>query len=604
MPDHGAEGLPPDLGIEPPAALRIGGKIVEEGGWQSYLAWDKRKHGDVALIVPQAERRHDRIFVGERLARAEATLRLRHPGIVSVFDTGDADNPYIVEEIVEGPSLKDVLDDQGWLEPRDALAIAAQIARALDFAHARKQTHGQLGLSDILIDERTGRVKLQGFASSPAGEDWNGIRAPEVLAGSDVDGRADLFTLGALLYRSLSARPAFTARDPQGLARAIIEKDPRPLSELRPVLPVEVVRIVERLLSKDRRSRYQTGNALAETIERMLPTLPELKDEPPNLLPDAYEAVQGRNRRTSTGVFAATTIAMLVAGGLYYAYGPGGRTDKGREDRDRLPNPSITAIPSIPEIVSRPREATSGDGSPDDQGALAGATPTPADAAWLAVAREVNRLGCARAETEPGWFEREIVVRFGRSSSEIDLARQIGTLSDASEARIWKVEADTETCALLDLLGTATTVADRRLIQLLPHRDNYAYSAKEWLAIEAQTPRGNLQMRVDRIDASGRVTRIWPEDGTSRSPGKGETIRIGGGETAGLLEVAAPYGTELLVLLASPRPLAIDEDTNSGPVGIDVYRERLEQAFEKAGADADIISSVLIFETVEGSSSR
>lgn len=599
-----AEGLPPELRITPPASLRIGAVIGESNGWQDFLAWDKRRQCDVALIVPAAGRRNNRPFVEERLARAGATLKLRHPGIVAVLDTGDGDNPYIVEEIVEGPSLRDVLEDQGWLEPRDALAIAAQIARALDFAHARKHIHGQLGLSDILIDERSGRVKVQGFAAAATDDDRSGIRAPETIAGDDPDGRADLFVLGSILYRCLCARPAFTARDPEALAKNILESEPRPLGELRSVLPAPVVRIVERLLSKDRRQRFQTGNALAEAIERMLPSLPELRDEAPNLLPDVPEKGELPPVRHPAGIFAAVTLAVLAAGGLYYHFGRTGGDPPENRQLD-LPDPPTAAIPSIPEIVTQPRPGNLPPEALDDPARDVVQTPRPVDDAWHEVAGEINRLGCTRVETEPGWFDRDIIARFGDIRSEIPLARKLGGLGNVHEVRIWKADIDPAVCELLDLLGNRTGVADRRLLDILPPRDDFRFATGERLAVDVRAPDERSFVTVDHVAADGSVQRLWPEGGASIALVPGETVRIGGENGEGLLEVAPAAGSELLVLIASPKPLPLTVDPGAT---VPAYLGQLREALDKTGEDAadedaadedaaDVLSSVLLFET-------
>ncbi|MCB1970897.1 MAG: DUF4384 domain-containing protein [Geminicoccaceae bacterium] len=586
-----AERLDPGV---PLPSYRIDSLIDEEGGWRIFRAWDLKRECGALVLVPGIDKRFDRPLIAGHLARAEAIMKLRHPGIVAIHDLGTIDTPFIAEEIVDGPSLKNVLDDQGWLEPRDALAIIAQIARALDFAHARKQHHGLLGINDIVIDERSGRVKLKGFVSVGDTNELHLIRSPEYLMGNDIDGRSDLFMLGAILYRLLAARFPFSGRDPKTVARLIIESEPRPLGELRPALPPGVIRIVDRLLAKDRRERFQTGNAVAEAIERMLPSLGLLRDEPPQIVPEAVTPRRPLSRPHPAGALVAVSIAAIIAGITYYAYNkddpPNGEVRAGRT----LPAPPTSAIPSIPEIVSLPRGDATGspESVPDDRAMLP--TPAPVDDQWLSVTDKINRLGCTRVESEPGWFDRQIIAYSGSSVTAGTVAEHLGGLNDTSEVRIDSTPLNSTFCSVLDVLAAKTVVADRRLLELLPANPTYDFNDGEILSLGIHAPDFSSHVVVDYIGADGMAQRLWPSD-EDRILSAGDELRLGDGDEPFSLEVTPPFGDELLVLLASTKPIL--PLANIPTMSAGRYLAELESALDKLSHDAEVISSVIILHT-------
>jgi serine/threonine-protein kinase len=239
-----------------------------------YRARDLRLNRDVAVkvlapaILTNESARH-------RFRReAMALSRLSHPNIATVHDFDCADGiDFLVMEHVEGETLQQRLG-RGPLSEADATPIAMQIAEALEEAHEQGVVHRDLKPANVAITPK-GRVKVLDFglarllqasdaadtmALTDAGS-WSGTlpyMAPEQLEGKDVDGRADLYALGALFYEMLAGRRPFTAMGAGPLMNAILNERPQPIARVRPV-PPRLESLVARLLEKDPARRPPTA---------------------------------------------------------------------------------------------------------------------------------------------------------------------------------------------------------------------------------------------------------------------------------------------------------------------------------------------------------
>jgi eukaryotic-like serine/threonine-protein kinase len=212
----------------------------------------------------------------ERFEReAQAAARLHHPGIVTVFDSGeDADGPFIVQELVEGTTLAVHLAETGPLGPELVVEVISQVAAALDHAHGRGVIHRDIKPANLIL-EPGGRVRLADFGIARTVDDVATITAsgelvgtitylaPEILAGDPATGASDIYSLGAVAYELLSGRPPYRAETPAAMLEAVRSAD---APDLRGIAPDEMAAAVFAAMSKDPAARPETAGSLAAAL--------------------------------------------------------------------------------------------------------------------------------------------------------------------------------------------------------------------------------------------------------------------------------------------------------------------------------------------------
>jgi Tol biopolymer transport system component len=258
-----------------------------------YLAEDLRHRRKVAIKVLRPELAA--ALGAERFLREiETTAGLRHPHILPLYDSGDADGfLFYVMPLVEGESLRDRLDREKQLPLDDALAIAREVADALGYAHARGIVHRDIKPENILLEGGHAVVADFGIARavSAAGGDrltQTGMAvgtplymSPEQAAGeSDLDGRSDLYSLGCVLYEMLAGQPPFTGPTVEAVARQHITVDAAPVTNLRPAVPPAVAGALARTLAKNPADRFSGAARFAEALVGPAPAPARARIEP------------------------------------------------------------------------------------------------------------------------------------------------------------------------------------------------------------------------------------------------------------------------------------------------------------------------------------
>jgi Protein kinase domain len=251
-----------------------------------YRARDPELARSVALKViqlPGALTAQDKRGYEQRfLAEARAAASLAHPGVVVVHDIGrdpDAGTFYIAFELLEGRTLSEMIADGRRVEWRRMLRLASRVADALHHAHSRGIVHRDVKPANIMVLP-SGEPKIMdfGIAKLPtseltgAGELFGTplYMSPEQAAGLTVDGRSDLFALGAILYRALTGEHAFGADSSLAVMKRLTTLDASPPSRYYSGLPRAVDDVVLRAMARNPEDRFPNGQAMAEELEGVL----------------------------------------------------------------------------------------------------------------------------------------------------------------------------------------------------------------------------------------------------------------------------------------------------------------------------------------------
>jgi serine/threonine-protein kinase len=245
-----------------------------------YLAHDVKHNRKVAVKVLRPEL--SAILGGERfLKEIEVTANLQHPNILPLYDSGEADSfLYYVMPYVEGESLRDVLNREKQLPVDDAVEIARAVAGALDFAHQRGVIHRDIKPENILLQAGQALVADFGIALalSAAGggtrltETGLSIGTPHYMspeqasADRELDGRTDLYSLGAVLYEMLAGQPLFVAGSAQAIVAKILTETPVPVSRDRPTVPPHVDAAINMSLAKLPADRFTSAAAFSAAL--------------------------------------------------------------------------------------------------------------------------------------------------------------------------------------------------------------------------------------------------------------------------------------------------------------------------------------------------
>ncbi len=254
-------------------------KLGEGGMGVVYKARDENLGRSVALKFLSTRVLGTEKDAARFLREAQAAAALSHDNICTIYEIEEYEaQPFIAMEYIEGQSLKTRIES-GPLEIGDAIKIAAQIAYGLRAAHERNIIHRDMKSSNVMVDDRI-HVKIMdfGLATSPSQSDLTGkgellgttaYMSPEQIHGEGVDHRTDIWSLGVIMYEIVSGVQPFRGDFEQAVIYSILNEEQEPLTALRPDVPPELERIVNRALSKSPEVRYRH-------IDEMLVDLREL----------------------------------------------------------------------------------------------------------------------------------------------------------------------------------------------------------------------------------------------------------------------------------------------------------------------------------------
>ena len=260
---------------------RIIEKIGAGGMGEVYLAEDTKLDRKVALKFLPLHLCQDSDCRARFTREAQASAKLDHPNIVSVFEVGEFQGrPFFSMQHVEGQTLKEVLSGKALLIDR-ILEIGIQVCEGLQAAHEKGITHRDIKPSNILIDSH-GRARIVDFGlASVMGTDHLtktgstlgtiGYMSPEQVRGDKVDHRTDLFSFGVVLYEMITGHAPFKADSEAATLHAITNDKPEMLARFRREVPVTLQTMIDKALDKNVATRYQHADELSADLRRLTP---------------------------------------------------------------------------------------------------------------------------------------------------------------------------------------------------------------------------------------------------------------------------------------------------------------------------------------------
>lgn len=366
--------------------------LIARGGMATvFKGTDLTLGRTVAIKILSEDLAQDPSFVTRFRLEAQAAASLTHPNIVAVYDTGsDGETHYIVMEYLEGRTLHQILNEDGTVPPEEVASIGADVAQALAEAHEKGIVHRDVKPGNIMIS-RNGTAKVMDFGIAKAATGGNltqvgsilgtiAYLSPEQARGEKVDGRSDIYALGALLYQMLTGSLALKGDTYVEMVHKLNNEVPAPPSEINPGVPRKMDAAVMRSMAKDPKDRYQTGTEMAADLldsihdERaegtsayvpfqagtdktaVAPVVPARREDATRVIPAAAPVRRqvpppGRNMgKTLIGV--AAIIALLAIAFVMFTSMDNTRT----LDPEPTPTPGVTTPPA-PAPAPRPAPA-------------------------------------------------------------------------------------------------------------------------------------------------------------------------------------------------------------------------------------------------------
>jgi serine/threonine-protein kinase len=315
----------------------------------------------------------DEVFRRRFLREATAAAAIEHPHILPVYAAGESNGIlFMAMRLVDGQDLGQILRGSNELSLERVARIIRQIGEALDAAHARGLVHRDVKPGNVLVTsqpdgEDADFCYLTDFgvstwtASSAATITMTGQMvgtasyvAPEQIDGGTVDGRADLYSLGCVLYECLTGRPPFSGRQAAAILYAHLHEEPPPPSSIRPDLPADVDDVTTRALRKAPGERYASCRELTHDLDGALAGTNSARAKVPLATAPGRASTRGSVRRSTWAVVVvvATAIIVAVAGGAFLAM------------RDRGPAPSASSSVAAPSLIREGVQVTASSTAP------------------------------------------------------------------------------------------------------------------------------------------------------------------------------------------------------------------------------------------------
>ncbi|MFH1023408.1 MAG: FHA domain-containing serine/threonine-protein kinase [Planctomycetota bacterium] len=276
--DDAVENKPDTLIGQVINGYRIEERVGRGGMGTVYRATQMSLNRTIAFKILAEDLTKDIVFITRFINEARSAGELNHPHLIQAHDVGRAGDVYYFSmEYAPGGSLQDVLSRERKFPAERAIAVITDVARGLEYAEKKGIVHRDIKPDNLMFGE-DGLVKIGDLGISKklsAGEVATAdsvmgsphYMAPEQARGEPVDNRSDLYSLGVTFYRMLAGRTPFTGSSPREIMEKHVREAPPPLKELAPGTPMEVVRIVNRLMAKNPADRHLNATELLKDLE-------------------------------------------------------------------------------------------------------------------------------------------------------------------------------------------------------------------------------------------------------------------------------------------------------------------------------------------------
>ena len=363
-----------------------------------FKAFDEKLHRQVAIKAMSPQLALTSPPRKRFLREARSVAALKHENIVQIYSVEEQPIPYLAMEFVDGQTLAQKLDNSGWLEVPEILHLGRQMAAGLAAAHDKGLIHRDIKPGNILLEAGAEqKVKITDFGLARAADDATMTRtgtiagtpmymAPEQAMGQTLDHRADLFSLGSVLYQMTCGRPPFRGANAMAVLKRVIDETPRPIRDILPQVPDWLCAIIEKLHAKNPDERYQTAKEVADVLVRCQnelqvngkvtcvvapPQATRASSHQPTsgvVTPDAAPPMVNRPSSKPASrqplIFAAAAVVLIVGLTVFELTGIANFFRK--PSSDHQPVASGDSRPQMQALTVETTSATGGHGSPAD----------------------------------------------------------------------------------------------------------------------------------------------------------------------------------------------------------------------------------------------
>lgn len=479
---------------------------IGRGGMGIVLqAHDPHLEREVALKVLDPNLAHNETARQRFCREARAAAAVTHENLVTVYSVNEDDVsklPYFAMQLVIGETLEQRLRREGRLSVDATIKIALQAAQGLAAAHANGLIHRDIKPGNILLEAGTDKARLTDFGLARAAEDLKLTRtgfvagtplymAPEQAKGEDVDARADLFSLGAVMYECLSGRPPFDGATPLAVLRRVADEAHPRLSRLNPDVPDWLEDVIDELLEKDPAKRLPSAEKLAEILNTHLSNQQCAVIQPVECTVARTASRIAGQRRKSRLITAAVLAVPFVIGGLSGALA------------------AFSFMPPLEKLIEVPCPA------PGSAAVATAAVTGPEPAKTYSfehgpvasVAVAVNNTDQGTIATAIAGFEDGAFVVW-----TLEPFKTLITMNDAHDAPIWAVDISRDGTTAITASDDGTVkvwdIASAKVRQTLRHGTSVRSAALNHLGTQVVSGDRSGIIRVWEIDRDQPIQEV------------------------------------------------------------------------------------------------